>query len=387
MIRRFFKYVLILTVIALIAFFFLAGKIADRSYNQVVEIDNYQISEEAKKLHEKLLIADLHADNLLWDRNHNEKLGHGMVDIPRLLEGNYALQVFDAVIKTPKNQNYDANTGDTDNITTLAIANRWPPQTWFSLKERAIHQSNILKDAALSSSALEIIYNKADLRYFMSIRKSNSYKVGGILSIEGLHALEGDFDNLEILYNAGYRMMGLVHFFDNEVGGSSAGTDKGGLTDFGRRVVREMEKKKIIIDLAHASPALIRDVISIANRPLIVSHTGVKGTYNSPRNLSDEEIRLIANKGGLIGIGFWAEAVGSTRPQDIARAIRYVSDLVGIDHVALGSDFDGAVITSFDTANIIYLTEALLREGFLHEEIEKIMGGNQIRFFMENLPD
>jgi microsomal dipeptidase-like Zn-dependent dipeptidase len=181
-------------------------------------------------------------------------------------------------------------------------------------------------------------------------------------------------------------MMGLVHFFDNEVGGSSAGVEKGGLTDFGRRVVREMESRKIIIDLAHASEALFADVMKMATRPVIVSHTGVKGVNESPRNLSDAQIRQVAESGGLIGIGFWAEAAGGTHPQDIARAIRYTVDIAGIDHVALGSDFDGAVTTSFDASEIVYLTEALIREGFSDEDIKKIIGENQINFFLANLP-
>ena len=387
MIKKILKFLLLLGVLAGVIFFFLAGKIADRMYNKVDELEDYEVSSEAEQLHRKLMVADLHADNLLWDRNHNARHSYGMVDIPRLLEGNYALQVFDAVIKTPKDQNYESNTDKTDNIRPLAMANRWPPGTWYSLKKRAIHQSNILKNTALSSSNLEIIYNQSDLAYFLSIRKSNSYKVAGILSIEGLHALEGDIDNFQELYDAGYRMMGLVHFFDNKIGGSSAGMEKGGITDFGRRVVREMERNHVIVDLAHASPALIRDVINMSSRPVVVSHTGVKGTFDSPRNLSDEEIKMVAGTGGLIGIGFWAEAVGSNHPSSIARAIRYTSDLVGVEHVAVGSDFDGAVTSSFDSSKIIYVTEALLREGFSHQEIEMIMGGNQIRFFSENLPE
>jgi microsomal dipeptidase-like Zn-dependent dipeptidase len=147
-----------------------------------------------------------------------------------------------------------------------------------------------------------------------------------------------------------------------------------------------MEKKEIIIDLAHASPKLIEEVLEIVKRPVIVSHTGVNGTFYSPRNLSDAALRAIAKNGGLIGIGFWEEAVGSIHPASIAAAIRYTSDLLGVDHVALGSDFDGAVTTSFDASNIILLTEALIQEHFSDKEIKKIMGGNQIEFLKHNLP-
>ncbi|MDG2449465.1 MAG: membrane dipeptidase, partial [Saprospiraceae bacterium] len=144
--------------------------------------------------------------------------------------------------------------------------------------------------------------------------------------------------------------------------------------------------KKIIIDLAHASPTLIDDILDITNRPLVVSHTGVKGTYESPRNLSDNHIKRIAERGGLIGIGFWDGAVGSPDIENIVKAIRYTIDLTGLDHVALGSDWDGGTTTYFDAAHISILTQALMDANFSNEEIRKVMGLNQLRFFLENLP-
>ncbi|MAJ50637.1 MAG: peptidase M19 [Flammeovirgaceae bacterium] len=384
--RNFLKYFLSLFSLGFLIFFFITGKIADKLLNKVEILNNYKPSQHAKKLHKELIIADLHADNLLWDRDLTSTTSHGMVDLPKLISGNYALQVFDAVVKSPRNLNYLSNSADSDNITLLAAANRWPIQSWFSLYHRAIHQSELLKKAVQKSSRLDFIETQDDLKYFLRLRKNNSYKIGAILSIEGLHALEGNFQNLNGLFEAGFRIMGLVHFFDNKIGGSSAGESKQGLTDFGKRIIREMEKKEIIIDLAHASPKLIEDVLRIAKRPVIFSHTGVKGTFDSPRNLSDAALRSIAKNGGLIGIGFWEEAVGSIHPASIAAAIRYTSDLIGVDHVALGSDFDGAVTTSFDASKIILLTEALIQENFSDNEIKKIMGGNQIKFLRHNLP-
>ncbi len=354
--------------------------------NGIEEVENYEVSSRAKSLHPTIYVSDLHSDNLLWDRDMLADHSHGHVDVPRLIEGGFAIQVFDAVIKTPKNLNYQSNNGETDNIRTLAMANRWPIGAWFSLYQRALHQSEILHEAANQSSSLEIIKSKSDLDLFMSLRKSNSYLVGGILSIEGLHAAEGEMQKIDGLIEAGYRIIGLVHFFDNEVAGSSAGETQGGLTDFGKRVVRRLESENIIVDLAHSSNQTISEVLDIAKNPVVVSHTGVKGIYDSPRNLSDGEIRRIAENGGLIGIGFWSEAVGGTHPTNIAMAIRYVVDLVGIEYVALGSDFDGAVTVGFDSSEMIYLTEALIQEGFSNEEIRQIMGGNQIRFLQENLP-
>ncbi len=384
--RKLIKYTLLLFLLVFLIFFFLGGKFADRYMNKVEILNNYEPSLHAKQLHKNLIIADLHVSNLLWDRDLTKTTSHGMIDLPKLISGNYTLQVFNAATKSPKNLNYYSNSNDSDNITLLSVANRWPIQSWFSLYHRALHQSELLKSAVQKSSQLNLILTQDDLNYFLRLRKNNSYKIGAILSLRGLHTLEGNFQNLNNLFKAGFRIMGLVHFFDNEIGGSSVGESKQGLTDFGKRIIRELEKKEIIIDLAHASTNLIKDVLKIVRRPVIVSHTGVKGFFDSPNNLSDADLEAIAKNGGIVGIGFWKEAVGSTHPASIAAAIRYTSDLIGIDHVALGSDFDGAVTTSFDASKIILITEALIQENFSDEEIKKIMGGNQIKFLKYNLP-
>ena len=378
-----------LLIIGLIIFFFVVGKMVDKQMNVCLHIndDEYSIRNDVKAFHNTLTIADWHSDVLLWDRNILKKGDHGHTDVPRLIEGNFTLQVFDAVIKTPKGQNYDKNTGDSDNITLLSMVNRWPTKTWGSLCERAIHQSNkLIKAAKTSGDKLKVITNQKELRSLLENREGNKNQVGGLLSIEGLHALEGDIKNLFRLYDAGYRLMGPVHFFDNEVGGSSAGVDKNGLTTFGKEVIKKMNEKKIIIDLAHASPALIDDVLALTTRPVVVSHTGVKGTFDSPRNLSDKHIKGISEGGGLIGIGFWDGAVGSPEIEDILKAMRYVINLVGVDHVSLGSDWDGSTTTYFDAAHISILTQGMMDAGFTSTEIRKIMGENQIEFLMNNLP-
>jgi microsomal dipeptidase-like Zn-dependent dipeptidase len=182
-------------------------------------------------------------------------------------------------------------------------------------------------------------------------------------------------------------MMAPTHFTDTAFSGAAAGVNKGGLTDLGRRWVRAMEAKHMIIDLAHASPATLRDVTAIATRPLVVSHTGVKGTCNNPRNLSDDELRAVSKTGGVIGIGLWETATCGTDAAATARAIRYAVNIVGIDHVALGSDFDGAITAPFDASGWPLVTEALLKEGFSEQDIRKIVGENVVRVLKEDLPD
>src|SRR5581483_6032277 len=208
----------------------------------------------------------------------------------------------------------------------------------------------------------------------------------GFLGIEGAHVLEGDPANVDVMFDAGFRMMSPTHFFDNEIGGSAHGVNKGGLTATGREVIRRMEAKKMLVDLAHASPRTIDDVLGMATRPVVVSHSGVKGTCDNTRNLSDEHLKGIARTGGIIGIGYWEAATCGRDARAIARAIRHAVNVAGIEHVGLGSDFDGAVVEPFDTTGLVQITDALLVEGFSEQEIALIMGGNALRLLKENLP-
>jgi microsomal dipeptidase-like Zn-dependent dipeptidase len=148
-----------------------------------------------------------------------------------------------------------------------------------------------------------------------------------------------------------------------------------------------MEERRILIDLAHASPAVIDDVLEMATRPVVMSHGGVKGTCDNMRNLSDEHIRRIAETGGVIGIGYWDAAVCGTDVTAIVEAIRYSVGTAGIDHVGLGSDFDGVTTMPFDTAGLAEITEALQAEGLPDTDIAKIMGGNTLRSLRESLPE
>lgn len=142
----------------------------------------------------------------------------------------------------------------------------------------------------------------------------------------------------------------------------------------------------MIVDVAHASGRTIDDVLAIATRPVFVSHSGVRGTCDNQRNLSDEQLKGIARTGGVIGIGFWDTAVCGKDARAIAKAIRYTANLIGTDHVGLGSDFDGAVVEPFDTTGLVQITDALITEGFTDEEIGKIMGRNVLRLLVQNLP-
>jgi microsomal dipeptidase-like Zn-dependent dipeptidase len=180
-------------------------------------------------------------------------------------------------------------------------------------------------------------------------------------------------------------MAGLTHFFDNELAGSMHGLKKGGLTPFGRNIVRKMEAKGMIVDIAHLSHTGVAEVLAMATRPVVSSHSGVQATCKVNRNLTDDEVRGVAKTGGVIGIGYWDGAICSTDPRAAAKAMKHVRDLVGIQHVALGSDYDGATTVRFDTSQLVQVTQALMNEGFTAQEIRAVMGENALRVIRAGL--
>jgi membrane dipeptidase len=365
--------------------------IAERQMNRVAGPDGWPVSGAARTLHQRLDVIDLHADTLLWKRSIErpaaDMLGpRGHVDLPRLQAGNVAIQIFSSVTKTPKNQNYDANGADTDNITLLAMAQLQPQRTWDSLLQRSLYHAQKLDQAVRASGGmLWKLTTPADIDRLMDERDAGRRVTGAILSTEGAHNLEGRLENVGRLYDAGFRMMGLVHFFDNEVGGSMHGLKKGGLTPLGRRLVADMEQRGIIVDLAHASRQTFAETLQVATRPVVVSHGGVKAVCDTPRNLDDAQLRALAAGGGIIGIGYWDAAACKPTPDAVARAILHAVKIMGVEHVGLGSDFDGAVTTGFDTAHIDAVTAALLRAGMAEADIEKVMGGNALRLLRAGL--
>lgn len=377
-----------LAVAALAVFFFVVPGEVDRRLNVVVSKPPYKASERAHALHRQLFIADLHDDALLWSRDLLRRYDHGHADLPRLQEGRVALQVFATVTKSPRGLNFDRNPSDSDTITTLAMAQRWPPRTWGSLLERALYQGEKLHAAAeRSAGRMKVVRTRGELQALVQAGGLGGGRLAAVLATEGLHPLEGRLENVDRLYDAGFRIAGLTHFFDNELGGSAHGIHKGGLTPFGKEVVRRLEQKRILVDLAHASPRVIDDVLAQATRPVVVSHTGVQGTCPGRRNLSAQHVRRIAATGGVIGIGYFPGAVCGNDAGAIVRAIRYTVNLVGVQHVALGSDFDGATRVPFDATGLPLLVQELLDSGFSEKDIAAIMGGNILRLLLAHMPD
>ena len=360
----------------------------EKSMNRHTGAVHDPVSPQARELHQSLLVGDLHADSFLWSRNLERETDYGHVDLPRARRGNLAMQIFTAVTKSPRGQNYEENSTEaSDNITLLAVAQAWPVRTWDSLLERALYHGERVRDLQQAApDEFRLVRSAEELDAVLQVRAQGGAQLAGILGIEGAHPLEGKLENIARLYDAGYRVMGLQHFFDNALGGSLHGQSGAGLSEFGRAAVQEMERRSIIVDVAHSSEQVVRDVLELTERPLIVSHTGLKGLCDSPRNISDQLMQRIAERGGLIGIGYWAGAVCDPSPQHVVRTLRYAIELLGVEHVALGSDYDGAVEVAFDSADLAQLTAEMLTQGFSEYEIRRVMGENMRDFLLSQLP-
>ncbi|MEF8939669.1 MAG: membrane dipeptidase [Salinivenus sp.] len=387
MLRALLYAVAALLAVAVVAYFTAAAPIADAQFNAKPKAPSDPVSDRAQAVHADLMVADLHNDLLLWPRDPLRRYDRGHADVPRLRTGGVGLQVFAAVTQVPRGRSYAGTDGEAlDQIPFLAAAQRWPLRTWTSRRERALYQARKLRRAVDRDTALTLLRTQADLENALMRRVDAPDLLATLLAVEGLHALEGEAAHVDTLVDAGYRMMSLTHLHDNALGGSSTGLEKGGLTDFGARVLDRLRERDVTIDLAHASEALIDDVLARTDAPVVVSHTGIRATCDSPRNLSDRHIEAIAAQGGVIGVGVWERAVCGSTPAAAARAMRHVADLVGVEHVALGTDFDGTVSVPIDAADLPHLTEALLAAGFSPTDVRKIMGGNAVRLLRRTLP-
>ncbi len=344
-------------------------------------------SERARALHATLRVADLHADSLLFGRDLLRREDRGHVDIPRLIEGGVVLQVLSMAVKTPSGLNLERNEDDSDDVLRLVLAKRWPPATWRRLLPRVLYLASRAEGfAARSGGRFRLIRTRNDLAAHLAARRTTPDTTAGLLSIEGAHALEDDPANVDVVADAGIRMISPAHFFDTAFGGSAHGVEQHGLTAMGREMVGRMESRGVILDLAHASPRTIDDALEIASRPVVASHTGLRGVLDNARNLSDAHLDGIAATGGLAGIGFWPAACGGDDAAAIARSVAYAVERVGVEHVALGSDWDGAVSVAFDAAHTVRLTDALLEVGLDEAAIRAVMGENVLRVLATALP-
>lgn len=204
-------------------------------------------------------------------------------------------------------------------------------------------------------------------------------------AVEGADSLEGDLDRLRELHGMGLALLQLVHFRPNGLGHIQTWPyTPGGLTEFGREVVRECNRLGIVLDLAHANPETIRDTLALSSAPVVFSHTGAFALREHDRHLRDAEIRAIAETGGVIGI--WPNAGLVPTVADLALHVRWITDLGGIGSAGFGSDLRGMSSYSEgfgDEANFEAIAEALAEAGFDEDAVDAVLGGNFERVWTE----
>lgn len=283
----------------------------------------------------------------------------GHVDIPRMIEGGVGAQFF-GLVSVP-----------------------FPSRGLAAVIDEQIDRL----DAAVAQDPRRIWKARTadDVR-----RAAASGAVAGLLGIEGGHALEGRLDKLGHFARRGVRYLGLCHFSANELCYPAYGrgrSDEEGLTTFGREVVVSAADLGIIVDLAHINKRGFLEACALSKYPPLVSHTGVLGAFEHWRNIDDEQLRAIANKGGAVGVIFCPRYLGKDGIEPVVAHLRHIIDVCGEDTPALGSDWDGFIIPTkdlCDSARLPLLTDALLATGLSEVTIAKILRRNALRVLEDN---
>lgn len=209
-------------------------------------------------------------------------------------------------------------------------------------------------------------------------------------AVEGGHAIENSLEKLTTLYEHGARYLTLTWINGNDWAGSSSGkgdTRTGGLTAFGRDVIRTMNRLGMLVDVSHASPETVADVLEVSEVPIIASHSSARALNDHDRNLTDDQLRAIAASGGVINVNFYPKFLDARFPEPVPLSrvidhIEHIAGVTGVDHVGLGSDFDGisAVPVGLeDVTKMPAIADALLDRGWSAVEIAQVLGQNMLR--------
>jgi membrane dipeptidase len=328
---------------------------------------------EPQTLHQESIVIDGHCDTLLrWQAHESSRKPlpppsgetRGHIDLDRLKKGGITAQNFACYIR---------------------------PQY---LPGRATHQTLRLIDLFYRlrdehANELCLATRAADIE-----RAKDKTIVAGLLSMEGAEGLEGDLGVVRTMYRLGVRWIGLTWNYRNQAAdGLFEMRTGGGLTEFGVRLVEEMNRLGMIVDIAHLAPAGVRDVLATSEAPVVASHANAHAVCPVPRNLSDEQLEGIAETGGVVGITYVPDFIrggekstADRGPATLDMLLDHMDHIVrvaGIDHIGLGSDFDGFGDSPpdglEDVSCVPNVTAALLRRGYSDKDIRKILGGNWLR--------
>jgi membrane dipeptidase len=323
------------------------------------------------EVHREAIVVDTHCDTLkcllpeftrprdsMWDDRSDIGMGVrsnlGHVDVPRLQEGGVDCQVFAVSSERSRTPTH-------------------PLRTALEMIDRFYRECESYDTLTLVTSIDEVLDAK------------RNGMVAGLLSIEGADVIEGRIEMLRVFHRLGVRMVGLVHSLRNQLADGVTDRRTGGdLSEFGVQAVEELNRLGMIVDVSHINDEGFWDVLDITKYPVIASHSNSRAVCGHPRNMTDEMIVALAENGGVMGMNFAPSFVHPEQAtmKGVVDHIDHIVELVGPDHVGLGSDFDGIPHTPEgleDVTRIPYITEELLRRGYGEEDVKKILGGNHLR--------
>lgn len=337
---------------------------ADTTITNITGGEN--ISTFLQTIHSKYTLIDLHNDVLevmIGDPNYHlaDLHNYNHTDIPRLQQGGVDIQFFSIWVSPTEYTNY-------------------------------FNQALVMRDLFYSELAANTITIEQATTINQALEINEQNKIAAVIGVEGGHHIEESIDKLVQLYNAGMRYLTIT--WNNSISWAISAADTRtttqGLNTFGRQVIKTLDSLGVIIDVSHTGIKTIQDILQETSNPIIATHSGARAIRNHTRNLYDWQIQDIANSGGVVGIVFYPPFLTSNPPAEISDVIQHVDhivNLVGVDYVAIGSDFDGigtnVVIGLEDVSKYPDLTLALLEHGYTEQEVAKFLGGNFKRVFEE----
>ncbi len=348
--------------------------------------DDVKLRERANKLHRNSMVIDTHNDvtsamtDQGFDLGARDTSGKIQTDIPRMKEGGLDVEFF-----------------------AIYVAAKYAREGGSA--RRALEMiDSVYEQARRHPDSLEIAFTVADIR-----RIHKSGKIAALMGIEGGHAIEDSLSALRMFYQLGVRYMTLTHTNTNNWADSAGGIGNpaekrhGGLSQFGKEVVSEMNRLGMMVDISHVSDETFRDCVEVSQAPLIASHSSARALTNVPRNLTDDMLKAMAKKGGVVMINFYNGFINteyakqdmpapakpaSTATMDmLMRHFEHVIKVAGIDHVGIGSDFDGVdgllPPGMEDVSKLPVITYELLKRGYSDGDVKKVLGENLLRTMAE----
>ena len=321
---------------------------------------------EAKRLHNRILTLDSHCDTpMFFDQqidfaSRDPKI---LVDLHKMTEGHLDATIMVAYLKQLEL---------TDEALLAATAKA----------DRILNEIEAM--VAKSCSYVDIAYTPADL-----YRLKSEGKKAIMLGIENGYAIGNDISNIERFRNRGVVYMTLCHNGNNQLCGSARFNDEGlGVNAFGEQVIKEMNRVGMMVDISHAGERTFYDALDISSKPIVASHSSARALCNHPRNLTDDQLKALADKGGVAQVtlysGFLKEQ-GMATIQDAIDHLNHMVNIMGIEHVGIGTDFDGdgGITGCASASELINFTRCLLKERYSEEDIRRIWGGNFLRVMEE----